>query len=94
MLTVLRGLPEKQRQVLLLHAEKLSYAEIADVLGIDVADVKRSIYRGRLKMRKWWGTVNMADNGKLEDHKQKSRERDQLLLAYLRGSLALRRQRD
>lgn len=36
----------------------------------------------------------MADNGKLEDHKQKSRERDQLLLAYLRGSLALRRQRD
>jgi RNA polymerase sigma-70 factor (ECF subfamily) len=53
--TVLRGLPEKQRQVLLLHAEKLSYAEIANVLGIDVADVKRSIYRGRLKMRKWWG---------------------------------------
>ncbi|MCM3471885.1 anti-sigma factor [Brevibacillus borstelensis] len=29
----------------------------------------------------------MADNGKLEDHKQKSRERDQLLLAYLRGEL-------
>ncbi|USG66728.1 sigma-70 family RNA polymerase sigma factor [Brevibacillus ruminantium] len=50
----LDALPEKQRQSLLLYAGKLSYAEISDVLGIDVADVKRSLYRGRVKMRKWW----------------------------------------
>lgn len=47
-------LPEKQKQVILLAAMQFSYAEIAQVLGIDVADVKRSLFRGRQKMRKMW----------------------------------------
>ncbi|WP_103104625.1 sigma-70 family RNA polymerase sigma factor [Brevibacillus reuszeri] len=51
---ILLQLPEKQKQVILLAAASFSYAEIAEILGIDVADVKRSLFRGRQKMRKLW----------------------------------------
>ncbi|GED68941.1 RNA polymerase sigma factor [Brevibacillus reuszeri] len=51
---LLRQLSEKQKQVILLAAIPFSYAEIAEILGIDVADVKRSLFRGRQKMRKLW----------------------------------------
>ncbi|WP_246000708.1 sigma-70 family RNA polymerase sigma factor [Brevibacillus panacihumi] len=47
-------LPEQQRQVILLFAMQFRYAEIAEVLGISLADVKRSLFRGRQKMRKLW----------------------------------------
>ncbi|QRG70797.1 sigma-70 family RNA polymerase sigma factor [Brevibacillus choshinensis] len=50
----LERLPEKQKQVILLSAMQFGYAEIADVLGIDLADVKRSLFRGRQKMRRMW----------------------------------------
>lgn len=52
--THLELLPERQRQVILLFAMQFSYAEIAEVLGISLADVKRSLFRGRQKMRKLW----------------------------------------
>jgi RNA polymerase sigma-70 factor, ECF subfamily len=52
--TCLDRLPEKQKQVILLHYEQLSYAEIAEVLGIDTGDVKRSLFRGRQKLRRMW----------------------------------------
>jgi len=51
---ILLQLPEKQKQVILLAAASFSYAEIAEILGIDVTDVKRSLFRGRQKMRKLW----------------------------------------
>jgi len=47
-------LPEKQKQVILLAAMPFSYAEIAEILEIDLADVKRSLFRGRQKLRKLW----------------------------------------
>ncbi len=50
----LERLPEKQKQVILLFAMQFGYSEIADVLGIDLADVKRSLFRGRQKMRRMW----------------------------------------
>ncbi|WP_330873224.1 RNA polymerase sigma factor [Brevibacillus brevis] len=50
----LEKLPEKQRQVILLSALQFSYAEMAEVLGIELADVKRSLFRGRQKMRQLW----------------------------------------
>ncbi|WP_041749629.1 sigma-70 family RNA polymerase sigma factor [Brevibacillus brevis] len=50
----LEKLPEKQRQVILLSAMQFSYAEMAEVLGIELADVKRSLFRGRQKMRQLW----------------------------------------
>lgn len=50
----LERLPDKQRQVILLAAMQFSYAEMAEVLGIDLADVKRSLFRGRQKMRQLW----------------------------------------
>lgn len=51
---LLERLPEKQKQVILLSAMQFAYAEIAEVLGIDLADVKRSLFRGRQKMRRMW----------------------------------------
>ncbi|MGG1660612.1 sigma-70 family RNA polymerase sigma factor [Brevibacillus sp. NRS-1366] len=51
---LLLQLPEKQKQVILLAAMPFSYAEIAEILEIDLADVKRSLFRGRQKMRKMW----------------------------------------
>ncbi|MFS0553591.1 sigma-70 family RNA polymerase sigma factor [Brevibacillus sp. 179-C9.3 HS] len=50
----LERLPEKQRQVILLAAMQFTYAEMAEVLEIDLADVKRSLFRGRQKMRQLW----------------------------------------
>ena len=50
----LEQLPPKQRQVILLAAMQFSYAEMAEVLEIELADVKRSLFRGRQKMRKLW----------------------------------------
>lgn len=50
----LERLPEKQKQAILLSAMQFSYAEIAEVLGIDTTDVKRSLFRGRQKMRRMW----------------------------------------
>lgn len=51
---LLLQLPEKQKQVILLAAMPFSYAEIAEILEIDLADVKRSLFRGRQKLRKLW----------------------------------------
>ncbi|MCU0490096.1 MAG: RNA polymerase sigma factor [Chloroflexaceae bacterium] len=45
-------LPEKQRSILLLRdAEGLSYAEIADVLGLSLAAVKVNLFRARNSFR-------------------------------------------
>lgn len=49
---VLGQLPEKQRSILLLRDdEELSYAEIADVLGISLAAVKVNLFRARNAFR-------------------------------------------
>jgi RNA polymerase sigma-70 factor, ECF subfamily len=48
----LAQLPEKQRSILLLRdEEELSYAEIADVLGISLAAVKVNLFRARNAFR-------------------------------------------
>jgi RNA polymerase sigma-70 factor, ECF subfamily len=62
--TCLDRLPDKQKQVILLHYGQLSYAEIAEVLGIDAADVKRSLFRGRQKLSRMWR--NEHDDGQGE----------------------------
>lgn len=51
---LLSQLPEKQKQVILLAAMSFSYAEMVEILEIDLADVKRSLFRGRQKLRKLW----------------------------------------
>ena len=49
----LNGLPEEQRQVILLVAvEELSYAEVARVLGIPVGTVMSRLSRGRERLRR------------------------------------------
>jgi RNA polymerase sigma-70 factor (ECF subfamily) len=45
-------LPEKQRTTVQLRdIEGMTYQEIADVMGITVADVKVNLFRGRQKLR-------------------------------------------
>lgn len=57
--TLLDRLPDKQKQAFLLYyRHSFSYAEISQVLGITVADVKISLYRGRRHMRKMWGELD------------------------------------
>lgn len=57
--TLARELPHKQHQsLLLLYYHQLTYEEIAQVLGIPLADVKISIYRGRQKLRQLWRKDN------------------------------------
>jgi RNA polymerase sigma-70 factor (ECF subfamily) len=46
------GLPEKQREVLLLaHYEQLPLAEIADITGAEITAVKSSLQRARAALR-------------------------------------------
>lgn len=50
--SALRRLPDEQREVLLLVAlEELSYAEVADTLGIPVGTVMSRLARGRERLR-------------------------------------------
>ncbi len=49
---VILALPEKYREVLVLSAvQRLSYQEIAEVVGRSLASVKTDIHRARLKVR-------------------------------------------
>ena len=53
-LAEMEKLPDRQRQVLHLHAcEELSLAEIADVLEISADAVKASLYEARKSLRDW-----------------------------------------
>ena len=50
--SALRQLPDEQREVLLLVAlEELSYAEVADALGIPIGTVMSRLARGRERLR-------------------------------------------
>jgi RNA polymerase sigma-70 factor, ECF subfamily len=52
-LSALYALPEEQRQVLVLVAiEDLSYAEVAQVLGIPLGTVMSRLSRGRERLRR------------------------------------------
>ena len=54
-LRALYALPEEQRQVLVLVAvEDLSYAEVAQVLGIPLGTVMSRLSRGRERLRRIW----------------------------------------
>jgi RNA polymerase sigma-70 factor (ECF subfamily) len=54
----LAQLPERQRSLLLLRdAEGLSYAEIADVLGMSLAAVKVNLFRARHAFREAYGAL-------------------------------------
>ncbi len=54
----LAQLPERQRSLLLLRdAEGLSYAEIADVLGMSLAAVKVNLFRARHAFRAAYGAM-------------------------------------
>jgi RNA polymerase sigma-70 factor (ECF subfamily) len=49
----IRALPDRQREVLTLHfLQDLSYAEIADALGIAVGTVKATIHAAKSSLRK------------------------------------------
>ena len=51
-MAILAQLPEKQRSIIVLcDAEGLSYAEIADVLGMSLAAVKVNLFRARHAFR-------------------------------------------
>jgi RNA polymerase sigma factor (sigma-70 family) len=54
-------LPAPQRDVLLLTASGLGYAEIAEALGIPVGTVSSRLVRARQKVRGSAGVVNPAD---------------------------------
>jgi len=50
---VIEGLPEKYREVFVLSAlQRLSYQEIADIVGRSLPSVKTDIHRARLDVRK------------------------------------------
>lgn len=54
----LMELPEKQRTILLLRDDEgLSYAEIADVLGISLAAVKVNLFRARNAFRATYSSL-------------------------------------
>jgi RNA polymerase sigma factor (sigma-70 family) len=55
------GLPQGQRDVLLLAASGLSYEEAAIALGIPAGTVSSRLVRARAKVRKALGGVNPAD---------------------------------
>ena len=49
----IRGLPERQREVVTLHfLQNLSYAEIADSLGVAVGTVKATVHAAKVSLRK------------------------------------------
>lgn len=53
-LSLLRNLPEKERQVLtLLYQENASYTQAARFLGISEKQVDNLAYRGKKKLREW-----------------------------------------
>src|SRR5690606_28418702 len=54
----LAALPAKQREVLLLFAvAELSYAEIADVMGMPLGSVQSTLHRARARVRASLGTA-------------------------------------
>lgn len=55
------GLPQHQRDVLLLAASGLSYEEAAVALGIPAGTVSSRLVRARAKVRKALGGINPAD---------------------------------
>jgi RNA polymerase sigma factor (sigma-70 family) len=56
--TALERLPEQQRTSLLLRDyEGYSYKEIGDITGMTEAQVKISIYRGRMALRNYIGKI-------------------------------------
>jgi RNA polymerase sigma-70 factor (ECF subfamily) len=48
--SVMRALPERDRQCLYLRAEGLRYREIADVLGISLGSVAKSLTRSLARL--------------------------------------------
>jgi RNA polymerase sigma-70 factor (ECF subfamily) len=48
--SVMRALPERDRQCLYLRAEGLRYREIADVLGISLGSVAKSVTRSLARL--------------------------------------------
>jgi RNA polymerase sigma-70 factor (ECF subfamily) len=53
MVDAIRGLPERQREVLTLHfLQDLSYAEIGDALGVAVGTVKATVHAAKASLRK------------------------------------------
>jgi RNA polymerase sigma-70 factor, ECF subfamily len=55
-------LPEKQRTILLLRDDEgLSYAEIADVLGISLSAVKINLFRARHAFRAIYASATQGD---------------------------------
>lgn len=60
-LALLKSLPEHQRAALLLREqEQMSYAEIAQVLGISESKVKVDIFRARNTWRERWNDMRVA----------------------------------
>ncbi len=67
-LALVDTLPERQRQVLWLHAlEGLSQAEIAEVLGIERSTVKVNLHHARRAMRRKLAE-GMSAGGLSADH--------------------------
>jgi RNA polymerase sigma factor (sigma-70 family) len=54
------GLPQDQRDVLMLAASGLSYQEAARALGVPVGTVSSRLVRARMKVRDALGGVNPA----------------------------------
>ena len=54
----LEKLPEQQKiSILLRDYEGYSYKEIGEVMGLSEAQVKINIYRGRLSLKNYIGTI-------------------------------------
>jgi RNA polymerase sigma-70 factor (ECF subfamily) len=54
----LARLPEQQRSVIMLRDyEGYSYKEIGEITGMSEAQVKISIYRGRMELKRYIGTI-------------------------------------
>jgi len=57
----LNRLPEQQKTVILLRDyEGYNYKEISEITGLSEAQVKINIYRGRIALRSYIGTIKMV----------------------------------